>query len=120
SFRAFRIENGTEVNVPGLTGTARTLPSSIAPRAEPRLGLRMQATLDVPDDAQFEFTINTAQGATTRLAGTVSFRPALAVLTTVSPTNGYAEAGVGRGQIKSVDVTVENRGLRDQIGRAHV
>lgn len=116
SFRAFRVEGGVEVDVPGLTGTARSLPGSVSPRSEPRVGLRLQATLDMPDDAQFEFTLTTAQGATTRLPGTVSFRPALAVLTTVSPSNGYAEAGVGRGQIKSVDVTVENRGLRDLTG----
>jgi hypothetical protein len=116
SFRAYRVADGVEVDVPGLTGTARTLPATVAPRSEPKLGLRLQATLDVPDDARFEFTIGTAQGASTKLTGTVSFRPALAVLSTVSPTNGYAEAGVGRGQLKSVEVTVQNRGLRDLTG----
>src|SRR5690606_12603919 len=116
SFRAFRVEDGSEVDVPGLTGAAQSIPATIAPRAEPRLRLRLQATLDVPDDALFAFTISTAEGASTKLTGTVSFRPALAVLTTVSPTHGYAEAGVGRGQLKSVEVTVQNRGLRDLTG----
>lgn len=112
SFRAYRIEGGSEVAVPGLTGTARSLPAALAPKSEPKLGLRLQADLSVPDDALFEFTITTPEGATTKLGGTISFRPALAVVTVTSPTGGYAEAGVARGQLKSVDVTVENRGLR--------
>lgn len=113
SFRAYRIENNVEVPVPGLTGAANgTLPSTIAAKSETKISLRLLADLGVPDDALFEFTIATPQGASTKLTGTVSFRPALAVLAVTSPAVGYAEAGVARGQLKSVEVTVVNRGLR--------
>jgi hypothetical protein len=117
SFRAFRMEGNTEVPISTLTGIARAaLPASIGAQAEAKAALRLQAALDAPDDAQFEFTFTSAEGASTKLAGTVSFRPALAVLSTVSPTTGYAEAGVGKGQVKSVEVTVQNRGLRPLTG----
>jgi hypothetical protein len=117
SFRAYRIEGGVEVAVPTLTAVARTaLPATIAAQGQQQIPLRLQAALTAPDDALIEFTFTSIQGASTKVAGTVSLRPALAVLATTSPTVGYAEAGVGRGQVKSVEVTVQNRGLRALTG----
>ncbi len=117
TFRAYRLEGGSEVPVGSITGVARVaLPASVPPQGEVKAQLRLQAALDAPDDALFEFTFTSSEGASTRLSGTISFRPALAVLSTVAPTTGYAEAGVGRGQIKSVEVTVQNRGLRPLSG----
>jgi len=115
--RVYRMEDGVEVDVPTITGSTReTPPASIAARAEPKIKLRLQAALDAPDDALVEFNFTTTQGATARLTGTISLRPALALLTAVSPTTGYVEAGLGRGQLRSVEVTVQNRGLRALTG----
>lgn len=117
TFRAYRLVGGAEVPVPTITGIARgALPANVGAQAEANFALRLQAALDAPDDALFEFSFASAQGASTKLTGTVSLRPALAVLSTTSPAVGYAEAGVGRGQMKSVEVTVQNRGLRALTG----
>ena len=115
--RVYRMEGGVETPVTSITGSAReTPPASIAAKAEPKIKLRLQAALDAPDDAFVEFTFSTNEGATARLTGTISLRPALAILTAVSPTTGYVEAGLARGQIRSVEVTVQNRGLRPLTG----
>jgi hypothetical protein len=115
--RVYRMVNGVEADVPTITGSTReTPPASIAAKAEPKIKLRLQAALDAPDDALVEFNFTTTQGATARLTGTISLRPALAILTAVSPTTGYVEAGLGRGQVRSVEVTVQNRGLRALTG----
>jgi len=114
SFRAYTIDGtGAEIPEPGLTGQLVTGPRfQLAPGARATVDLELTASLDAPDSANVEYLLNFSEGASARFTGAVTLAPAVPVLSVKLPAAGFVETSVDRGSIRTVSVTLENKGLR--------
>ena len=74
--------------------------------------LRAIAAANAPDDALVALTFTSLEGASASFSGVFSLRPAVPVLSFTTPSVGYVDQSVDRGNIVSQEVVLENKGLR--------
>ena len=116
-FRAFEVVNGEEIEIETIQGGFRDGGErDIRAGARERVNLEIEAAIDAPDAAQFEFVFASAEGATTRFSGTMELLPAFPIVTVTRPRGGFVETSLDRGAMRSREVTIENRGLRPLEG----
>jgi hypothetical protein len=118
TFRAYTVDGqGNEVDEPALSGQVNYAQDFVlAPGAKKSVDLRVTAAGDAPDAAAVEYTFMSSQGASTIFTGSVSLLPAVPIISVVSPSVGYVDISLNRGGMRSVPVTVTNKGLRDLLG----
>ncbi len=112
SARAFVMNGDTEVDITTIRAALIDGPFAIAPNGDQNVAIRFTADANAPDTALINLTFLSAEGASCTFRGTLSLRPAVPVLSFVSPRVGYVEGSVNRGNINSYVVTLENLGLR--------
>lgn len=113
SSEAFVLDGDDEVPITGLSADfVGAGVSSLAPNERRRVSFRLTAAADLPDNPIIEMRLTSAEGASVAFIGQIQLRPAVALLTVQTPTEGYVEVSVNRGQIISREVTVINQGLR--------
>lgn len=111
-FQAWQMQDTNRVAITNLTGAWPDAAGfTLGPRANQRINLALNATLDAPDHALVEFSFHSAEGATATLSGTVTLLPAVPVLAVTDPATGYVEVSVNRGDLRSRSITFANRGL---------
>ncbi len=113
--RAFTVDEfDNETDIDSIVGSLRmALPDTVGPRARLPIELRLDAEADSPDSVMIELRLESSEGAASTFTGVVTLLPAIPVLDVVSPRNGYVDLTVNKGEIKSQQVTITNRGLRD-------
>ena len=114
SSRAYTVDDeGNETETDTVSGELREpLPATVQGRDRVPVKLRLNAELDAPDSLMLELTLTSSEGAASTFTGVLTLLPAIPVLDVVSPQNGYVDLTGNRGEIKSQQVTVTNRGLR--------
>jgi hypothetical protein len=106
-------DDGSATPINTLTAELREPVSSpVGPRERAQVKLRLLSELDAPDNAVVEITLTSSEGASSTFVANTQLLPAIPVLSTVSPRNGYVDLTVDRGDIESQQVTITNRGLR--------
>jgi len=118
-FRAFTVDNeGNETEETKLDGTVDYGSDvfSLKPGERRSVGLQLHADIDAPDAAGVEYTFITSQGARVTFLGNVSLLPAVPIISVDEPSTGYVDISMDRGKMKTVTVTISNKGLEDLRG----
>ena len=117
SFTAYQTSGNTQTPVSKITGTNLTPAGFVlGPNQNQSISLQLAAASDAPDNAQVQFTFTSAEGASTTFTGTATLLPALPVLSVVTPTVGYLQVSVNRGDQQSGQISFMNTGLQTLQG----
>ncbi len=117
-FRAYTVDNeGHEIENTHFTGSA-TIPDGfeIKPGEKQEIKLQLAADVDAPDAANVEYVIVSSEGASATFKGSVTLAEAIPIISVKEPKEGYVDVSVDRGEILTVPVTIENKGLRTLEG----
>ncbi|RMG93601.1 MAG: hypothetical protein D6708_05100, partial [Candidatus Dadabacteria bacterium] len=112
-YRAYTVDaEGNETDITTLQGAANLVDFSLPAGSRRRVDLQLAADLDAPDSAFVEYRFVSSQGASATFQAAVELAEAIPVLTVESPSVGYVDTSVDRGDLVSVPVTLRNTGLR--------
>ena len=95
---------------------AEPLPDILDGNRRQRVSLRLQSDIDAPDFARIEIRFSSEEGAGVTFRGDVTLLEPVPILRVESPSRGFVDRSLDRGDIRSQRVVIENAGLRDLEG----
>ena len=112
SFQAWQVSGTNQVPITTVTGTNQIPPGFVVdPGQTETITLQLSAAINAPDNAQVEFTLTSAEGASATFTGNVDLFPAVPVLSVLKPAVGYLDVSLNRGDQLSGQITIANIGL---------
>ncbi|MGA2174885.1 MAG: choice-of-anchor tandem repeat GloVer-containing protein [Verrucomicrobiota bacterium] len=112
SVQAWQLSGTNQIPIGTVTGTNQIPPGFVlGPGQTETVNLQLSAAINAPDNAQAQFTITSAEGATATLTASLDLFPAVPVLSVVNPAAGYLEVSLNRGDQLSGQITIANSGL---------